>query len=226
MSSDLLALLLSRIQFAFTVSFHIIFPAFTVGLAAWLAFLEALSLVTGRPVYRRLFDFWLRIFAVAFGLGVVSGIVMAFEFGTNWSELSRRTGPIQGPLLLYETFTAFALEASFFGVLLFARTRVPRWFYLFACVMVALGTTLSAFFLAAFATLAASFLPYIVPSSLTISQAAAPPSSLAFIFWGAGIVVLPLTLICTITVYTIFKGKVSPSADQTRVTSPDRSTHT
>jgi cytochrome bd ubiquinol oxidase subunit I len=147
MSSDLLALLLSRIQFAFTVSFHIIFPAFTVGLAAWLAFLEALSLATERPVYRRLFDFWLRIFAVAFGLGVVSGIVMAFEFGTNWSELSRRTGPIQGPLLVYETFTAFALEASFFGVLLFARSRVPRWFYLFACVMVALGTTLSAFWI-------------------------------------------------------------------------------
>jgi cytochrome bd ubiquinol oxidase subunit I len=145
--SDLLALLLSRIQFAFTVSFHIIFPAFTVGLAAWLAFLEAMTLATGRPVYRRLFDFWLRIFAVAFGLGVVSGIVMAFEFGTNWSELSRRTGPIQGPLLLYETFTAFALEGSFFGVLLFARSRVPRWFYLFACVMVALGTTLSAFWI-------------------------------------------------------------------------------
>jgi cytochrome bd ubiquinol oxidase subunit I len=147
MSSELLALLLSRIQFAFTVSFHIIFPAFTVGLAAWLAFLEALNLATGRPVYRRLFDFWLRIFAVAFGLGVVSGIVMAFEFGTNWSELSRRTGPIQGPLLVYETFTAFALEASFFGVLLFARSRVPRRFYLFACVMVALGTTLSAFWI-------------------------------------------------------------------------------
>jgi cytochrome d ubiquinol oxidase subunit I len=147
MSANLLALLLARIQFAFTVSFHIIFPAFTVGLAAWLAFLEALSLATGRPIYRRLFDFWLRIFAVAFGLGVVSGIVMAFEFGTNWSELSRRTGPIQGPLLVYETFTAFALEASFFGVLLFARRRVPRWFYLFACVMVALGTTLSAFWI-------------------------------------------------------------------------------
>jgi cytochrome bd ubiquinol oxidase subunit I len=147
MSSELLALLLSRVQFAFTVSFHIIFPAFTIGLAAWLAFLEALSVATGRPVYRRLFDFWARIFAVAFGLGVVSGIVMAFEFGTNWSELSRRTGPIQGPLLLYETFTAFALEASFFGVMLFARKRVPQWFYLFSCVMVALGTTLSAFWI-------------------------------------------------------------------------------
>src|ERR1700742_3783948 len=91
MDMDVSALLLSRIQFAFTVSFHIIFPAFTVGLAAWLAVLEGLSLGTGHPVYKRLFDFWLRIFGVAFGLGVVSGIVMAFEFGTNWSELSRRT---------------------------------------------------------------------------------------------------------------------------------------
>src|ERR1700674_1580564 len=147
MGSDLLALLLSRIQFAFTVSFHIIFPAFTIGLAAWLAFLEALSLATGRPVYRRLFDFWVRIFSVAFGLGVVSGIVMAFEFGTNWSELSRRTGPIQGPLLLYETFTAFALEASFFGVMLLARQRGPPSFFFFSCGMVAPGTTRSAFWI-------------------------------------------------------------------------------
>src|SRR5246127_455524 len=144
---DLTALLLSRIQFAFTVTFHIIFPAFTIGLAAWLTLLEALHMATGRPVYHRLFEFWLRIFAVAFGLGVVSGIVMAFQFGTNWSELSRRTGPIQGPLLMYETFTAFALEAAFFGVLIFGRARVPRWFYLFSCAMVALGTTLSAFWI-------------------------------------------------------------------------------
>ena len=141
------ALLLSRIQFAFTVSFHIIFPAFTVGLAAWLAFLEALSLWTKQPAYRRLFDFWLGIFGVAFGLGVVSGIVMAFEFGTNWSELSRRTGAIQGPLLSYESFTAFALEASFFGVLIFGRKRVQPWFYLLACIMVAAGTSLSSFWI-------------------------------------------------------------------------------
>src|ERR1700704_6260876 len=147
MSPDALALLLSRIQFAFTISFHIIFPAFTVGLAAWLAFLEALSLTTGRPVYRRLFDFWLRIFGVAFGLGVVSGIVMAFEFGTNWSELSRRAGAIQGPLLSYESFTAFALEASFFGVLIFGRKRVRPWFYMVACVLVAAGTSLSSFWI-------------------------------------------------------------------------------
>jgi cytochrome bd ubiquinol oxidase subunit I len=144
---DAWALLLSRLQFAFTVSFHIIFPSFTIGLAAWLTVLEALYLKTERPAYRLVFEFWLKIFGVTFGLGVVSGIVMAFQFGTNWSELSRLSGPIQGPLLSYETFTAFALEASFFGILLFGRSRVPPWFYLFSTAMVALGTTLSAFWI-------------------------------------------------------------------------------
>src|SRR5271169_4421790 len=104
---DTTALLLSRLQFAFTVSFHIVFPSFTIGLAAWLTPIEALYLATGRPVYRIVFEFWLKIFGIAFGLGVVSGIVMAFEFGTNWSEFSRVSGPIQGPLLAYENFTAF-----------------------------------------------------------------------------------------------------------------------
>src|SRR6202047_669894 len=144
---ELSALLLSRLQFAFTVSFHIIFPSFTIGLAAWLTTIEALHLATGRPAYRIVFEFWLKIFGIAFGLGVVSGIVMAFEFGTNWSELSRVSGPIQGPLLTYETFTAFLLEASFFGVLLFGRQRVAPWVYLFSTAMVALGTTLSAFWI-------------------------------------------------------------------------------
>src|ERR1700730_4516387 len=141
------ALLLSRIQFAFTITFHIIFPSFTIGLAAWLTLLEALRLKTGRPVYRVLFEFWLKIFGVAFGLGVVSGVVMAFQFGTNWSVLSRMSGPIQGPLLLYETFTAFILEATFFGVLIFGRGRVAPWFYLFSTAMVALGTMFSAFWI-------------------------------------------------------------------------------
>ena len=144
---DLTALLLSRIQFGSTVAFHIIFPSFTIGLAAWLIVLEAMHLWTGRPVYRLTSEFWLKIFGVAFGLGVVSGIVMAFQFGTNWSELSRMSGPIQGPLLSYETFTAFFLEASFFGILLFGRPRVPPWFYFFSTAMVALGTTLSAFWI-------------------------------------------------------------------------------
>jgi cytochrome d ubiquinol oxidase subunit I len=141
------ALLLSRLQFAFTVSFHIIFPSFTIGLAAWLVVLESFHLFTGKPVYRRLFEFWLRIFGVTFGLGVVSGIVLAFEFGMNWSRLSELTGPIQGPLLTYESFTAFALEASFFGVLIFGRYRVPPAVYLFSTMMVALGTTFSAFWI-------------------------------------------------------------------------------
>jgi cytochrome d ubiquinol oxidase subunit I len=140
-------LLLSRLQFAFTVSFHIIFPSFSIGLAAWLALLDGLSLRTGDPVYRSLFDFWLKVFGIAFGLGVVSGVVLAFEFGTNWSQLSDATGPIQGPLLAYESLTAFALEASFFGVLLFGRQRVSPSFYFFSTLMVALGTTFSAFWI-------------------------------------------------------------------------------
>src|SRR6202789_4300692 len=144
---DMKALLLSRIQFAFTITFHIIFPSFTIGLAAWLTVLEAMCLATGRSAYRVLFEFWLKIFGVAFGLGVVCGIVMAFKFGTNWSTLSKMSGPIQGPLLMYETFTAFMLEASFFGVLIFGRSRVRPWFYLFSTAMVALGTTFSAFWI-------------------------------------------------------------------------------
>jgi cytochrome bd ubiquinol oxidase subunit I len=144
---SLTALFLSRLQFAFTVTFHIIFPSFTIGLAAWLCVLEGLHLVTARPVYRRLFDFWLKIFGVAFGMGVVSGIVMGFEFGTNWSQLAEATGPIQGPLITYETFTAFALEASFFGVLIFGRPLVSPVLYFFSTLMVALGTTFSAFWI-------------------------------------------------------------------------------
>jgi cytochrome d ubiquinol oxidase subunit I len=142
-------LLLSRIQFGFTVSFHIIFPAFTVGLAAWLATMEGAGLATGNPVYRRLFDFWLKIFAVSFGMGVVTGVVMAFQFGTNWSVLAEKTGPIQGPLLGYETFTAFLLEATFLGVVLQGRERVSPRVYFFACCMVSLGTLFSSFWIMA-----------------------------------------------------------------------------
>jgi len=143
----LTALLLSRLQFAFTVSFHIIFPSFTIGVAAWLSLLEGLHLATAKPVYRRLFEFWLKIFGVAFGMGVVSGIVLAFEMGMNWSRLSEATGPIQGPLLLYETFTAFALEAAFFGVLIYGRSRVHKGLYFFSALMVSLGTTFSAYWI-------------------------------------------------------------------------------
>ena len=146
---DLDPVLLSRIQFAFVVSFHIIFPAFTIGLAAWLAVLEAAHLRSGRAIYRRVFEFWMKVFAVSFGLGVVTGIVMAFQFGTNWGVLAERMGSIQGPLLGYEGFTAFMLEATFFGVMLLGRERVSPRFYLFACGMVALGTMFSSFWIMA-----------------------------------------------------------------------------
>jgi cytochrome bd ubiquinol oxidase subunit I len=141
--------LLSRIQFAFVVSFHIIFPAFTIGLAAWLAVLEAAHLGSGREIYRRVFQFWMKVFAVSFGMGVVTGIVMAFQFGTNWGVLAEKMGSIQGPLLGYEGFTAFLLEATFFGVMLLGRERVSPRFYLFACCMVALGTMFSSFWIMA-----------------------------------------------------------------------------
>lgn len=146
---ELDAVMLSRIQFVFLISFHIIFPAFTIGIAAWLATIEGARLYTGDPVYRRVFDFWLRVFSISFGMGVVTGIVMAFQLGTNWGVLSERMGPIQGPLLGYEAFTAFMLEATFFAVMLFGRQRVSPRMYFFACCMVSLGTMLSSFWILA-----------------------------------------------------------------------------
>ena len=146
---DLDAVLLSRIQFAFLIAFHIIFPAFTIGLAAWLATIEGVRLATGNSIYRRVFDFWLKVFALSFGMGVVTGIVMAFQFGTNWSVLAERSGPIMGPLLGYEAFTAFILEATFFGVMLLGRDRVSPGVYFFACCMVSLGTMFSSFWILA-----------------------------------------------------------------------------
>jgi cytochrome bd ubiquinol oxidase subunit I len=140
---------LSRLQFGFVISFHIIFPSFTIGLAAWLATIEGMRLATGNAIYRRVFEFWLKVFALSFGMGVVSGIVMAFQFGTNWSVLAERSGSIQGPLLGYEGFTAFMLEATFFGVMLLGRDRAPPWFYLLSCCMVSLGTMLSSFWILA-----------------------------------------------------------------------------
>lgn len=141
---ELDALMLARIQFGFTISFHIIFPALTIGLASYLAVLEAGSLYTGRPVYLDLYHFWLKVFAVAFGMGVVSGIVMAYEIGTNWSEFSRFAGGVTGPLLAYEVLTAFFLEAGFLGVMLFGRDRVGPGMHFLSTLMVALGTLISA----------------------------------------------------------------------------------
>ncbi len=140
-------LFLSRMQFGFVISFHIIFPSFTIGLASWLAYLEGAWLLTHDDRYQRLYDFWVKIFALSFGLGVVSGIVMSFQFGTNWAELSSRAGNILGPLLNYEVLTAFFLEASFLGIMLFGRNRVGKKVHFFATVMVALGTLISTFWI-------------------------------------------------------------------------------
>jgi cytochrome d ubiquinol oxidase subunit I len=141
--ADLDALLLARIQFGFTVSFHIIFPAITIGLASYLAVLEACWLRTQQSVFRDLYQFWLKIFAVNFGMGVVSGLVMAYQFGTNWSHFSDFAGSVTGPLLAYEVLTAFFLEAGFLGVMLFGWTRVGHGLHFFATVMVAVGTLIS-----------------------------------------------------------------------------------
>lgn len=143
------ALELARIQFAFTISFHIIFPAITIGLASFLAVLEGLWLKTGRELYRDLYHFWLKIFAVNFGMGVVSGIVMAYQFGTNWSAFSEFAGSVTGPLLAYEVLTAFFLEAGFLGVMLFGWNRVGPRLHFFSTVMVALGTLISTFWILA-----------------------------------------------------------------------------
>src|ERR1700754_4963948 len=141
------AVVLARAQFAFTMSFHIIFPAFSIGLASYLAVLEALWLWTGREVFVNLFNYWLKIFAIAFGMGVVSGIVMSYQFGTNWSVFSDKTGPVIGPLMAYEVLTDFFLEAGFLGVMLFGLERVGHKLHFLATLMVAIGTLLSAFWI-------------------------------------------------------------------------------
>jgi cytochrome d ubiquinol oxidase subunit I len=135
---------LARVQFAFTISFHIIFPAFSIGLASFLTVLNALWLWTRDASYLTLFDYWKKIFAVAFGMGVVSGIVMSYQFGTNWAVFSDKTGPVLGPLLAYEVLSAFFLEAGFLGIALFGRERVGDKLHMFATAMVAFGTLMSA----------------------------------------------------------------------------------
>ncbi|UXI00091.1 cytochrome ubiquinol oxidase subunit I [Photobacterium sp. TY1-4] len=142
-----LAVDLARFQFAFTVSFHIIFPAFTIGLASYLAVLEGLYLKTGQQKYIELYQYWIKIFAISFGMGVVSGIVMSYQFGTNWSVFADKTGPVLGPLMGYEVFSAFFLEAGFLGVMLFGMNRVGKRLHFMATVIVAIGTLFSAFWI-------------------------------------------------------------------------------
>ncbi len=139
--------ILARVQFAFTVSFHIIFPAFTIGLASYLAVLNAQWLRTRDETYLTLFEHWKKIFAVAFGMGVVSGIVMSYQFGTNWSVFSDKAGPVVGPLMAYEVLSAFFLEAGFLGIMLFGREKVGDRLHMLATAIVAVGTLASAFWI-------------------------------------------------------------------------------
>jgi cytochrome bd ubiquinol oxidase subunit I len=143
------ALLLSRLQFVWVIAWHILLPAFTVGLASFIAFMEGLYFATRRETYLRISSFWTKIFSVSFAMGVVSGIIMPFQFGTNWSRFSDATANIISPLLAYEGLTAFFLEAAFLGVLLFGRSLVPRWVHFFAALMVAAGTLFSSFWILA-----------------------------------------------------------------------------
>ena len=146
---DLDPVFLARLQFAFTVTFHIIFPSFTIGLSAYIATVMAMWLKTGNDRYGRLARFWTKIFAVSFGMGVVSGIVLSYEFGTNWSRFSLTVGNVIGPLIGYEVLAAFFLEATFLGVLLFGWNRVPPWLQTMAAMFVAIGTAMSAFWILA-----------------------------------------------------------------------------
>src|SRR6267154_165720 len=144
---DFDAAFLARIQFGFTISFHIIFPSFTIGLAAYIATLLAMWLRSGEDRYQKLARFWTKIFAVSFGMGVVSGIVLSYQFGTNWSRFSVVVGNAIGPLIGYEVLTAFFLEATFLGVLLFGWNRVPPWLSALSAAIVAFGTFMSAFWI-------------------------------------------------------------------------------
>ena len=138
---------LARLQFAFTVSFHILFPAFTIGLSAFIATLEILHVRTGHEHFARLSRMWTKVFAISFGMGVVSGIVLSYQFGTNWSRFSVIVGNVVGPLIGYEVLTAFFLEATFLGILLFGRDKVPRWLHVTSAILVAVGTAISAFWI-------------------------------------------------------------------------------
>ncbi|HEY4345343.1 MAG TPA: cytochrome ubiquinol oxidase subunit I [Parvibaculum sp.] len=146
---DIDVVVLSRLQFAFTISFHIIFPALTIGISGFLVLVEALWLKTGDEAWRRLYQFWVRLFALSFGMGVVSGIVLSYQFGTNWATFSRLVGPVIGPLMAYEVLTAFFMEAGFLGIMLFGWDKVGPRLHFLATALVGAGTTVSAFWIIA-----------------------------------------------------------------------------
>ena len=147
MTINLDPVMMARLQFAFTVSFHILFPAFTIGLASWLAVVEWRWLKTGDEIYKDVYKMWVKIFAVTFGMGVVSGIVLSYQFGTNWSVFADKVGNVLGPLLGFEVLTAFFLEASFLGIMLFGWNRVSPKMHFASTVIVASGTLVSAFWI-------------------------------------------------------------------------------
>jgi cytochrome d ubiquinol oxidase subunit I len=191
MFQDADALLLARLQFGFTVSFHFIFPAFSIGLASYLAVLEALWLKTGKAVYLDLYKYWLKIFAVTFAMGVVSGIVMSYQFGTNWSVYSDKAGPVIGPLMAYEVLTAFFLEAGFLGVMLFGMKKVGKRLHFGATLMVAVGTFISAFWILS----VNSWMQTPTGHSINADRQFVPESWLAIIFNPS----FPYRLIHTVT---------------------------
>jgi cytochrome d ubiquinol oxidase subunit I len=196
---DLDPLLLSRLQFAWVIAWHILLPAFTVGLASYIAFLEGVYFFTRREMFFRISSFWTKIFAISFGMGVVSGVVMPFQLGTNWSRYADATANVLSPLFAYEGLTAFFLEASFLGVLLFGRTLVPRWAHFGAALMVAAGTLLSSFWILA----ANSWMQ--TPAGFTIVGGLFEPASwLAIVFNPS----FPFRLAHTVTGFYVTTGFV------------------
>jgi cytochrome d ubiquinol oxidase subunit I len=198
------ALFLARVQFAFTVGFHIVLPAFSIGLASYLMVLEALWLRTGRRVYLDLFQYWVKMFSLVFAMGVVSGLVMSYEFGTNWSEFAKRAGPVIGPLMGYEVLTAFFLEAGFLGVMLFGMQKVGKGLHFFATCMVAGGTFLSAFWILSVNSWMQT------PAGYTMSADGRflPASWLAIIFNPSFFVRLPHMLLASYLSVAFFVGAV------------------
>ena len=141
------AFILSRLQFALNISFHILFPTITIALGWYLFYFKLRSNISGHPVWMRMYRFWVRVFALTFALGVVSGVTMSFQFGTNWPGFMEKAGNVAGPLLGYEVLTAFFLEATFLGIMLFGIRRVPNWLHTLSTLIVAFGTTVSAFWI-------------------------------------------------------------------------------
>ncbi len=210
--TDIDAVLLARVQFAFTIGFHIVLPAFSIGLASYLAVLEALWLRTGRQVFQDLFQYWVKAFALVFAMGVVSGLVMAYEFGTNWSAFAERAGAVIGPLMGYEVLTAFFLEAGFLGIMLFGLRRVGPALHFTATCIVAFGTLVSAFWILA----ANSWMQTPQGYALTADGHFVPTDWGAIIFNPSFFVRLPHMVLAAFLSVAFFVGAVGALAPAAR----------